>query len=125
MPFRLSPGGRGWLNPKMVPSEEVAPKPVRRDFSGRDRGILQHPGEAHITAPRPQSRHSQPLDFLHRTGSIASDAERQPEIETAVSRDQDQDIAGDPAKSWNIPAILAPVVDDDALDDPVSRRAGG
>ena len=61
----------------------------RHDSDHLDRRILEQPGEAHITTPRPQSRLPQTLHLLHRTGSIAGDAERQTEIETAVSRNQD------------------------------------
>jgi hypothetical protein len=38
----------------------------------------------------------------------------------AVSRNQDQDIANNSAEGRNPPAILAPVVDDDVLDDGIS-----
>jgi hypothetical protein len=69
-----------------------------------------------ITVPRSQSHQPQPLDLLDRAGLIASDAERQPEIKSAVSRNQDQNIARDSAESRNTPGIQAPMVDDDALD---------
>jgi hypothetical protein len=67
-----------------------------------------------------KSRLSQPLDLLHRTGSIANHTKRQTDIEAAVSRNQDQEIARYPAESRNTPATLPQVVDDRALDDPVS-----
>ena len=92
----------GWLNPKWVPiAAAVTAKSALLlhttergsfSFSGVDHldwSIPQHPREAHITAPRPQSRLAEPLDLLHRAGSIASDAESQTEIKTAISRDQD------------------------------------
>jgi hypothetical protein len=82
-----------------------------------DRRILQHPGEPCITAPRPQNRHAQPLDLLHCTGSIAGEAEGQPEIETSISGGQDQDIAHYAIEGRNTPAILAPMVNDDGLHD--------
>src|SRR5712671_1431003 len=74
-----------------------------------ERNTADWPEPAHEIADRQQGirmdagRQSEsglrfPLDLLHRTGSTARNAERQTEIETAVSRDQDQDVSRNPAR---------------------------
>jgi hypothetical protein len=95
-----------WCQGDALPSRATGQATDRGSFTlvrlnYADRRILKPPGEAHIPTPDSQSRHAQPLDLLHRTGSIAPDAERQPEVETTVSRDQDQDIARDSVEGRN------------------------
>jgi hypothetical protein len=118
VPFRLWPRGRGGTIQKWVPIfTPVAAKSALLlhttersfSFSGVDHldwSIPQHPRVAHITVPRSQSRLPQPLDLLHRAGSVASDAEWQTEMETAVSRNRDQDMTKSPRRSSVAPLLV-------------------
>jgi hypothetical protein len=49
----------------------------------------------------------------------------QPEIETAVSRHQNQDVSRNPAEGRDMPAVSAPMLDDDGLDNTVSGLVVG